>query len=40
MKVLIRQAAYGDLDRIYAWIAKDRPGAADDVIERILESAR
>jgi toxin ParE1/3/4 len=38
MKVIIREAAYDDLDRIYAWIAKDRPRAADAVIERILES--
>lgn len=39
MKVLIREAAYDDLDRIYAWIAKDRPRSADAVIDRILESA-
>jgi addiction module RelE/StbE family toxin len=38
MRVVIRQAAYGDLDRIYAWIAKDRPRSADRVIDRILES--
>jgi toxin ParE1/3/4 len=38
MRVIIREAAYDDLDRIYAWIAKDRPRAADAVIERILES--
>ena len=24
MKVIIREAAYDDLDRIYAWIAKDQ----------------
>jgi toxin ParE1/3/4 len=38
MRVIIRDAAYDDLDRIYTWIAKDRPRAADSVIERILES--
>jgi len=38
MRVIVRGAAYDDLDRIYAWIAKDRPRAADAVIERILES--
>jgi plasmid stabilization system protein ParE len=38
MKVIIREAAYDDLDRIYAWIARDRPRTADSVIERILES--
>jgi plasmid stabilization system protein ParE len=39
MRVIIRETAYDDLDRIYAWIAKDRPRAADAVIERILDSA-
>jgi toxin ParE1/3/4 len=39
MKVIIREAAYDDLDRIYAWIAKDRPPSADSVIDRILESS-
>ena len=39
MKVIIREAAYDDLDRIYAWIAKDRPQSADSVIDRILEAA-
>jgi plasmid stabilization system protein ParE len=39
MKVIIREAAYGDLDRIHAWIAKDRPRSADAVVSRILESA-
>ena len=38
MKVIIRDAAYDDLDRIYEWIAKDRPRSADSVIDRILES--
>jgi plasmid stabilization system protein ParE len=39
MRVIIREAAYDDLDRIYAWIAKDRPRSADSVIDRILDSA-
>lgn len=39
MRIIIREAAYDDLDRIYAWIAKHRPRAADAVIERILASA-
>jgi plasmid stabilization system protein ParE len=39
MRVIIREAAYDDLDRIHSWIAKDRPQAADSVIDRILESA-
>jgi plasmid stabilization system protein ParE len=38
MKVIIREAAYDDLDRIHEWIAKDRPRSADTVIDRILES--
>jgi plasmid stabilization system protein ParE len=38
MKVLIREGAYDDLDRIFDWIAKDRPRSAHAVIERILES--
>lgn len=39
MRVIVREAAYDDLDRIYAWIAKDPPRAAQEVVERILESA-
>jgi toxin ParE1/3/4 len=39
MRVVIREAALADLDRIYDWIAKDRPRSADAVIARILESA-
>ena len=38
MRVIIRESAYDDLDRIHAWIAKDRPRSADSVIDRILES--
>jgi plasmid stabilization system protein ParE len=39
MKVIIRGAAYDDLERIHAWIANDRPRSADAVVGRILESA-
>jgi plasmid stabilization system protein ParE len=39
MKVIIREAAHDDIERIYAWIAKDRPRAADAAIDRILASA-
>jgi plasmid stabilization system protein ParE len=39
VRVIIHEDAYGDLDRIYEWIAKDRPRSADAVIDRILESA-
>ena len=39
MKVIIREAAYADLDRIYEWIARDQPRSADSVADRILESA-
>lgn len=38
MRVIIRESAYDDLDRIHAWIAKDRPRSADSVIDRLLES--
>lgn len=39
MRVVIREAAYDDLDRIYAWIAKDRPRSADEVVDRTLDNA-
>jgi toxin ParE1/3/4 len=39
MRVIIREAAYNDLDRIHSWIANDRPRSADAVIDRILQSA-
>lgn len=39
MKVIIREAAYDDLDRIYTRIAKDRPRSAHAVVDRILQSA-
>jgi hypothetical protein len=39
VRVIIRESAYDDLDRIHAWIEKDRLRSADSVIDRILESA-
>ncbi|HEX4052943.1 MAG TPA: type II toxin-antitoxin system RelE/ParE family toxin [Tepidisphaeraceae bacterium] len=36
MKPIIDDQASDDLDKIYAWIAKDRPAAADAVVDRIL----
>jgi plasmid stabilization system protein ParE len=38
MRVIVREAAYRDLYDIHAWITKDRPAAADRVIERIIGS--
>jgi addiction module RelE/StbE family toxin len=35
MKVTFEPAASDDLDRIFAWIAKDNPRAARELIERI-----
>ena len=35
MKVVVREAAFRDLEAIYAWIAKDNPRAAAGVVERI-----
>jgi len=39
MKVIFREAAYADLDRIFIWIARDRPRSAHAVVDRILDSA-
>jgi toxin ParE1/3/4 len=39
MKIVFRETAYRDLEEIHAWIAKDRPAAADRVIDRIVSSA-
>jgi addiction module RelE/StbE family toxin len=36
VKVIIREAAGADLERIHAWIAKDNPATARSVAERIL----
>jgi plasmid stabilization system protein ParE len=38
MRVIIRDAAYDDLESIFRWIERDRPQAAHSVIERILVS--
>ena len=38
MKVVIREAAYTDLERIFAWIAKDNPAAARAVVDRIFDA--
>ena len=35
MKVVVRAKADRDLDEIFAWIAKDNPAAARDMIQRI-----
>jgi toxin ParE1/3/4 len=37
VRVIIRESAYDDLERIHAWIEKDRSDSADSVIDRILE---
>ena len=38
MKVIVREAAYADLERIYAWIAQDSPQNAKSVVDRICEA--
>ena len=38
MRVVIREAAFGDLERVFAWIAKDSPLAARSVIARIFDA--
>ena len=38
MKLIVRQKADDDLDTIFAWIAKDDPGVATRVIDRIRDS--
>ena len=37
MKVILRRAAQGDLDRIADWIGKDNPRAAASVVSRIRD---
>jgi plasmid stabilization system protein ParE len=37
MKVILRRAVLEDLDRIHAWISKDNPSAAADMISRIRD---
>lgn len=38
MRVVVREAAYADLQRIHTAIAQDRPAAADGVLARIIAS--
>jgi addiction module RelE/StbE family toxin len=38
MKVVYRREALADLDRIFTYIARDRPNAAGHVVERIRSS--
>ena len=37
MKVTIRDSAEDDLDRIFAWIAKDHPRTAAEMVSRIRD---
>lgn len=37
MKVIVREAAEDDIDRIFGWIAKDNPRAAAEMVARIRE---
>lgn len=37
MKVIVREKAEEDLDRIFAWIARDNPRAAVDMLSRIRD---
>jgi len=37
MKVILRDSALEDLDRIYAWISNDNPSAAADMVARIRD---
>ena len=37
MKVIIRESAEDDLDRIFAWIAKDNARAAAEMVWRIQQ---
>jgi toxin ParE1/3/4 len=38
VKVIVREAAGADLQRIYQWIEKDSPDNARSVVERILDA--
>ncbi len=38
MKAIVRDTAYEDLERIFGWIAHERPTAASRVIDLILEN--
>jgi toxin ParE1/3/4 len=37
MKVIIREEAVDDLDGIFAWVARDDPAAAFELLRRIRE---
>ncbi len=37
MRVILRESALEDLDRIHAWIAKDNPSAANNMVARIRD---
>jgi toxin ParE1/3/4 len=36
MKIIVREAAAGDLEDILDWISKDNPRAAAELVRRIL----
>ena len=36
MRVILREAAYADLEQIFAWIAKDDPRIASRVVSEIF----
>ncbi len=38
MKVIIREAAFADLESIFNWIARENPAAARSVVERVLDA--
>jgi toxin ParE1/3/4 len=38
MRVILREAAYADLERIFVWIAKDNPKSASKVVSEIFQS--
>lgn len=38
MKVIIRETAYADLERIFQWIGQDSPQNAASVVDRILDA--
>jgi toxin ParE1/3/4 len=37
MRVVLRESALEDLDHIHAWIAKDNPSAAAEMVARIRD---
>ena len=40
MRIIFDPRARGDLERLFAWIAKDNPKAADDMVARIEARVR